>query len=92
MEAKFEQKIPIAYGIDWSNSELTLPERKAVETNLLDAVIGLAKAFGASNVEVKEILDDPERRTKVVTLVGEGTLDSEAMLQMLKNFSRGQVE
>ena len=92
MAAKFEQTFPIAYGIDWSQSTLTLPERKAAETDLLEAVIGLAKAFGASNVEVKEIHDVPERRAKVVTLVGEGNLDSEALSHSLRKLSGGQTE
>jgi len=49
MAGHFEQTFPINYGIDWSKSKLTLPERKAAETELLDAVIGLAKAFGGSD-------------------------------------------
>lgn len=83
---------PIAYGIDWSKSKLTLPERKAAETQLLDAVIELAKAFGASDVEVREIDEAPGHRGKSVTLVGEGNLDSEGLSRTLRKLANGQTE
>ena len=92
MAGHFEQTFPINYGIDWSKSKLTLPERKAAETELLDAVIELAKAFGASNVEVTEIHEAPGHRAKAVTLVGEGNLDWEALSQALRKLANGQTE
>ncbi len=86
------QTFPMAYGIDWSKSELTLPERKAAETQLLDALIELARAFGASDVEVTEIHEAPGHRSKSVTLVGEGNLDSEGLSRTLRNLANGQTE
>lgn len=89
MADRSKRTSPMAYGIDWSNSALTLPERKADEARLLDAMIDLAKAFGASDVEVKEIDEDPGHRGKSVTLVGEGNLDSEGLSRTLRKLVNG---
>lgn len=87
-----KQTFPIAYEIYWSGSKLTLPERKAAETQLLDAVFELAKAFGASEVEVEEIDEAPGHRGKSVTLVAEGNLDSESLSRTLRKLANGQTE
>lgn len=85
--SKFE--IPIAYGIDWSNGSLSLPKRKELDVDLLNAVIGIAEAFGAKDVQVDTVIDDPNGRGKVVTLSANGSLDMEALQSSLRRAING---
>lgn len=85
---KTEHQIPIRYGVSWKNSSAPIPDRKAAETDLLNAVISLAEAFGGTNVEVKDVQDAPDKTGKVVTIASDGNLD----LQGLESSLRAAVD
>ena len=81
---KQEIKPPIQFGIDWTQSSLPLPQRKEIEVDILNAVIQLSEAFGASNVEIDSVIDSPEGNGKVVTLSAIGELDTESIQATLR--------
>ena len=65
----YKFQIPIRYGITWdATSAPNGPTREGLETDLLNAVMGMAKACGATDVEVMGVEESPERDGKVLTL------------------------
>lgn len=85
MDAKQEIQLPLRYSVAWSDAEMpSAPTRKELETDLLNAVIGVAEAFGATDVEVDDIQDAPDGSGKVVTLRAHGKLDMESLQSELR--------
>lgn len=74
----------MAYYVDFGDTSLSLPERKALETELLDALIRLAEAHGAREIEIGDIIRVEDGGGKLVTLTSEGGLDLEALGESLR--------
>jgi hypothetical protein len=84
-----EFDIPIQYGVSWSEDSPSLPKRKELETDLLNAITLCAEAFGATEIEVKSVVDAPDKTGKVVTLSADGNLDLEALQNSLRRAVNG---
>jgi hypothetical protein len=71
----------------WScppGEEPALPERKAIETDLFEALLNLGEAFGGGDIEVKEVEENGS--SKRVVLEGNGeSFDSAALAKHLSD-------
>lgn len=75
--------IPIRIYSRWAD-ELSLPELKARQTELLDAVIRVVAAYGGKEIQIDDIKDNPATREKMVMLRAEGAVDFSALDADLK--------
>lgn len=72
------------YGIPWGpDSQNTIPGRKADDAEFVEAVIHLAKVFGATDVEVRDV-QETQGVGKVVTLAIQGDIDLSSFESTLK--------
>ena len=90
MNAKQDMRVPLRYGVLWDNARMPpVPVRKELETDLLNALVGLAEAFGATDVEVDKIQEAREGNGKIVTLGANGDLDVETLQSALRRVADG---
>ena len=54
---------------DWSGSDLTLPDRKAYETVMLELMLGITKSLWGKEGEIGEISESSDGLTKKVTVL-----------------------
>ena len=74
----------IQIGFCWTDSKITLPQRKAAEAEVIEALEKLNAAFGGREFEVVDINVSARRDARVVTIQTEGAIDSETLIRLIE--------